>query len=322
MSSGAHFGRNLVVAYRDLLRDPAFGGAVRRAVVLGHPTLSREVPALLQRADVQTIVVRGPGADPYDPARASRPDAATTFVSDVRVTGRTRPEHRAWVGRWVVASRALLGDGDAGPDLDAKRSADRAERNQFLRDEVSLRRRPVDRRMLADAVWGATWPHDRLVLGASQLIREADASVPGKNVRVHANRGLAGIDGTVSTALGIAAALERSSGAIGTTRVLLGDLTLLHDLGALVTGSDEPRHRLQVVVGNDHGGAIFRGLEVAATTPDADMRRMMTTPQDVDVERVVTGLGWEYRRAATWGDLEQVLTDPAERVVVEVPLTD
>lgn len=322
VSSGARFGRNLVVAYRDLLRDPDFGGAVRRAVVLGHPTLSREIPALLQRQGVETIVVRGPAADPFDPARASRADAATTFVSDVRVTGRTRPEHRAWVGRWVGASRHLLGDGDAGPDLGAKRSPDRAERNKFLRDEVALRRRPVDRAMLADAVWGVTWPHDRLVFGASQIIRVADGRVLGKKIRVHANRGLAGIDGTVSTALGIAAALEQSSASVGTTRVLLGDLTLLHDLGAFVTGTEERTHRVQVVVGNDHGGAIFRGLEVARTTPPEDMRRMMSTPQHVDVERVVTGLGWEYRRAETWGDLERVLTDPAERVVIEVPLAD
>ncbi len=322
VSSGARFGRNLVVAYRDLLRDPDFGGAVRRAVVLGHPTLSREVPALLQRQGVETIVVRGPAADPFDPARASRADAATTFVSDVRVTGRTRPEHRAWVGRWVGASRQLLGDGDAGPDLGAKRSPDRAERNKFLRDEVALRRRPVDRAMLADAVWGVTWPHDRLVFGASQIIRVADGRVLGKKIRVHANRGLAGIDGTVSTALGIAAALEQSSASVGTTRVLLGDLTLLHDLGAFVTGTEERTHRVQVVVGNDHGGAIFRGLEVARTTPPEDMRRMMSTPQHVDVEQIVTGLGWEYRRAETWGDLERVLTDPAERVVIEVPLAD
>ncbi|WP_255252588.1 2-succinyl-5-enolpyruvyl-6-hydroxy-3-cyclohexene-1-carboxylic-acid synthase [Curtobacterium sp. 'Ferrero'] len=319
VSSGAHFGRNLVVAYRDLLRDPRFGGAVRRAVALGHPTLSREVPALLQRADVETIVVRAPGADAYDPARASRPDAATTVVGDVRVTGRTTPAHRAWVGRWVAASRTLLGDGDAAPDLGAKRSSDRAERNRFLRDEVALRRRPVDRGMLVDAVWGATWPHDRLVLGASQLIRVADSRVAGKKLRVHANRGLAGIDGTVSTALGIAAAI---AGSPGTTRVLVGDLTFLHDLGAFVTGTRERTHRVQVVVGNDGGGAIFRGLEVAATTRPEDMERMMSTPQQVDVERVVTGLGWEYRRAATWGDLESVLTDPAERLVVEVPLVD
>ncbi|HTL41662.1 MAG TPA: 2-succinyl-5-enolpyruvyl-6-hydroxy-3-cyclohexene-1-carboxylic-acid synthase, partial [Pseudolysinimonas sp.] len=58
VASGARFGPNLVPAYRELLRDPAFGGEVRRAVVFGHPTLSREVPALIERAEVETIVVR------------------------------------------------------------------------------------------------------------------------------------------------------------------------------------------------------------------------------------------------------------------------
>ena len=319
VSSGARFGRNLVPAYRRLLRDPAFGDAIRRVVVVGHPTLSREVPQLLHRDDVEVVVVRGATAEAYDPARSRHPDHGARVVSGVAVSGRTSPAHRAWVGRWVVASRELLGDGDAAPDLDAKRSADRAERNRFLRDEVAIQRRPVDREQLVDAVWGATWPHDRLVLGASQLIRVADGRVPGKKLAVHANRGLAGIDGTISTALGIAAAHELSTGG-GTTRVLVGDLTFLHDLGGLVTGVHERTSRVQVVVGNDGGGAIFTDLEVAGTTDPDDMRRMMLTPQRVDVEAVVTGLGWEYRRAATWGDLERVLTDPAERVVIEVPL--
>ncbi|WP_258368508.1 2-succinyl-5-enolpyruvyl-6-hydroxy-3-cyclohexene-1-carboxylic-acid synthase [Curtobacterium sp. MCBD17_013] len=322
VSSGAHFGRNLVVAYRQLLRDPAFGGRVRRVVVLGHPTLSREVPALLQRADVEVVVVRGAAAEAYDPGSAARPPHPAVVVPGIRVDGRPGPEHRAWVGTWVGASRALLGDGDTAPDLDAKRSADRAERAQFFRDELAVRRRPVDRAMLVDAVWGATWPHDRLVFGASLLIRVADGRVPGKKVRVHANRGLAGIDGTISTALGIAAGVEASGATGGTTRVLVGDLTFLHDLGGLVTGVEERRQRLQIVVGNDGGGAIFGGLEVAATTDPADMRRMMATPQVVEIEPVVRGLGWEYRRAATWAELEQVLTDPADRLVIEVPLQD
>jgi len=321
VSSGAHFGRNLVVAYRRLLEDGEFGGRVRRAVVLGHPTLSREVPALLQRADVEVVVVRGASAEAYDPGRAAGAGRGGRVVSGITVTGRPGAAHRAWVGPWVAASRALLGGGDAAPDLTAKRSPDRADRTEFLRQEVRVQRRPVDRALLVDAVWGATWPHDRLVFGASMLIRVADGRVTGKKIRVHANRGLAGIDGTMSTALGIAAALE-PSGLGGTTRVVVGDLTFLHDLGGLVHGAAEVPHRLQVVVGNDGGGAIFSGLEVAATAEPEDMRRMMRTPQHVDIERVVTGLGWDYRRAATWGDLERVLTDPAERVVIEVPLAD
>ncbi|RII98547.1 2-succinyl-5-enolpyruvyl-6-hydroxy-3-cyclohexene-1-carboxylate synthase, partial [Clavibacter michiganensis subsp. insidiosus] len=130
-----------------------------------------------------------------------------------------------------------------------------------------------------------TWPHDRLVLGASRLIREADRALPGKRVRVHANRGLAGIDGTVSTGLGIALASQAGSGsaAAGITRVLVGDLTLLHDVGSLLIGTGERVPRIQVIVGNDGGGTIFDGLEVADTAAPAAIDRVMFTPQRVDL---------------------------------------
>ena len=101
-------------------------------------------------------------------------------------------------------------------------------------------RRPPSRRELVEAVWAASWPHDRLVLGASRLIREADDVVPGKKLRVHANRGLAGIDGTVATAIGIALASQAGE-ARGTTRLLLGDLALLHDTNGLLVGPTEER---------------------------------------------------------------------------------
>ncbi|MGN6204529.1 2-succinyl-5-enolpyruvyl-6-hydroxy-3-cyclohexene-1-carboxylic-acid synthase, partial [Humibacter sp.] len=71
-SSRAHFGPNLVVAYRRLLREPEFGGRVQRAIVFGHPTLSREVPALLKRDDVEVVVVAPVGEEVYDPARSAR----------------------------------------------------------------------------------------------------------------------------------------------------------------------------------------------------------------------------------------------------------
>src|SRR6185437_14133487 len=103
-SSGSRFGPNLVVAYRQLLREPEFGGAVQRAVVFGHPTLSREVPALLHRDDIETVVVAPVGEEVYDPARS-----ATVVASvDAHDHDPTNAEARAWVGRWVFASRALL----------------------------------------------------------------------------------------------------------------------------------------------------------------------------------------------------------------------
>ncbi|HWR86626.1 MAG TPA: 2-succinyl-5-enolpyruvyl-6-hydroxy-3-cyclohexene-1-carboxylic-acid synthase, partial [Rhodoglobus sp.] len=262
VSSGAHFGPNLVVAYRELLRDPGFGGAVRRAIVFGHPTLSREVPALLQRDDVEVIVVRGPGAEDFNPGRRVR-----TFADVVRVDGDPDPD-RSWAGRWVAASRSLLQPEEQAPDITL-------DLGDHVLSELAAVRAPVTRRALAEAVWKATWPHDRLVLAASRLIREVDRTATGKKVRVHANRGLAGIDGTVATGLGIALASQDGE-ARGTTRVLLGDLALLHDAGSLLFGAGETGPRIQVIVGDDGGGTIFDGLEVASQAGPGFDRVMLT----------------------------------------------
>lgn len=307
VASGARFGPNLVPAYRDLLAEPGFGDLVERVVVFGHPTLSREIPALLQRTDIDGIVVRGPERDAYDPGRWAR------IVDGLTVAGEPHPESRAWVGSWVAASRTLLAvdDAPAASLSDAPR-----ERAAFARAQLERLREPVTRRMLAEAVWASTWPHDRLVLGASRLIRDLDRVVPGKKIPVHANRGLAGIDGTIATATGIALA----STGDGVTRVLLGDLALLHDAGSLAPAPGEPTPRMQVIVGNDGGGTIFDALEVAGTADPALFDRVLYTPQAVDFSALAVAYGWEYRRAATRAELDDALTASGERVLVEVPL--
>jgi 2-succinyl-5-enolpyruvyl-6-hydroxy-3-cyclohexene-1-carboxylate synthase len=326
VSSGARFGPNLVVAYRELLAEREWGGLIERAIVFGHPTLSREVPALVQREDVETIVVAPTGSEWYNPghrvqtfARAALPDAASVAEAG-------SSDARAWVGRWVAASRQLrdaLDEDEQSPDVEAARSKDYRVRGGFAKAELAALRAPVTRQLLVDAVWRASWPHDRLVIGASRLIREADRRVPGKKISVHANRGLAGIDGTVATALGIA--LAGQSGpqprSTGTTRLLLGDLTLLHDVGSLLIPPGESRPRLQVIVGNDGGGTIFDGLEVAATAPAAASDRVLYTPQQVDLAALSTAYGWEYARAATRSELERALTAPPVGLsILEVPL--
>jgi 2-succinyl-5-enolpyruvyl-6-hydroxy-3-cyclohexene-1-carboxylate synthase len=314
VSSGAHFGPNLVVAYRELLNDTDFGGRVQRVIVFGHPTLSREVPALIQRDGVDTIVVRGSGAERYNPGHA-----VGTFADAVEVVGDPDPD-RSWLGRWVHTSRSIVESGDDTVRVDAPDAVDGSVTGEFQRQTLAALRAPVTRRSLAMSVWQATWPHDRLVLGASRLIREADCVVPGKKIAVHANRGLAGIDGTIATAVGIALAGEEEGKATGVTRVLLGDLALLHDVGALHFGAGEPRPRMQVIVGNDGGGTIFDGLEVAATAPADSFDRVLYTPHSANFEAIASAYGWQYVRAGSRSDLDQALTASEGQTLIEVPL--
>ena len=334
VSSGARFGPHLVSSYRALLDDADFGGRVRRVVVFGHPTLSRQIPSLLTRDGVEVVVVRAAGAEAYDPSRSARVVEAVEVTRASSGSGPTDDAvHRAWVGRWVHTGRGLLEaeaeaarqDPDETDATTVEGSSDRseaAEQAEFLRREVQLLRRPVTRRALAEALWRVSWPHDRLVLGASRLIRELDQVVPGKKIPVHANRGLAGIDGTIATATGIALASQRDDPAAGTTRVLVGDLTLLHDVGSMLLGLGETRPRLQVVVGNDGGGTIFDGLEVAATASPEAMTRVQFTPHEVDLAALALAYGWRHVEAATRAELDQALVARYDGpVVIEVPLS-
>lgn len=310
--SGARYGRHLVHGYRTLLRAEALGGRIERALVFGHPTLSREVTALLSRPDVEVIAVRGGG-------EALNLNGTTRAVGAVHI-GRGDPD-RVWLGQWLDASAAEVVDlSETAPDQEGLFSQDRLARGTAVRAELDAVRRPIDRALLADALWRATWPHDRLVFGSSRLVRVADAVLGGKKVPVHSNRGLAGIDGTISTAIGIALA-SQADGAVGVTRVLLGDLALLHDVGALLLPADEPAPRIQVIVGNDGGGTIFDQLEVAASAPAADLDRAFYTPQSVDMAALAAAYGWQHHRATTRAALDQLLLAPVTGPqLIEVPL--
>jgi 2-succinyl-5-enolpyruvyl-6-hydroxy-3-cyclohexene-1-carboxylate synthase len=313
VSSGARFGPNLVVAYRELLDDPEFGGRIERVIVFGHPTLTREVPALIARAGVETIVVRSRGADAYNPGHA-----VGTFTGAIEVSGEP-DQDRSWVGSWVHASRAIVEAGDDSLRVDAPDAVDGSVTPEFQRQTLAALRAPVTRRSLARSVWQASWPHDRLVLAASRLIRELDQVAPGKKITVHANRGLAGIDGTIATAVGIALARQDDQGA-GITRVLVGDLALLHDVGALHFGAGEPRPRMQVIVGNDGGGTIFDGLEVAETAPADSFDRVLYTQHTADLSAIAAAYGWRYLRVTNRSELDQALTASEGQVLIEVPL--
>ncbi|GAA1997468.1 2-succinyl-5-enolpyruvyl-6-hydroxy-3-cyclohexene-1-carboxylic-acid synthase [Microbacterium pumilum] len=310
--SGARFGRNLVHGYRTLLSDPALGGEIERVIVLGHPTLSRESAALLSDPELEVIAVRGPG----EPLNLND----TTIAVDAVAVATGDPD-REWLGAWIRASRAASVDlAPPAPDAAGLASAVPDERLGAIAAELSAIRAPLDRAALVDAVWRATWPHDRLVFGSSRLVRVADAVLGGKKVPVHANRGLAGIDGTIATALGIAVA-SQAGGAVGVTRLVLGDLALLHDVGALLLPPSEREPRIQLIVGNDGGGTIFDDLEVAEVAAREDMDRVLYTPHSVRIEQLALAYGWEYQRVTTRAALDQALTSPVGgRQIIEVPL--
>jgi 2-succinyl-5-enolpyruvyl-6-hydroxy-3-cyclohexene-1-carboxylate synthase len=289
-TSGARTGSHALRTYR-LLLGTALGDRIERVVVTGHPTLSRPVTRLISRDDIEIVAVPGPAGVVTDPGRCAHVLPAMPVVDGA--------DSDEWVQEWRTADRGLARRLDAlvRTDPDAGPLAVAAE------------------------VAAAVTPEALLVVGSSQPIRDldlmADPYPAGQRRLVVANRGLAGIDGTVSTAIG--AALGRRS-----PRALayLGDLTFLHDANGLVLGPDEPVPDLTIVVANDDGGAIFGTLEQGAELFADSYERVFGTPHGVDLAALCSATGTAYCRAASAGELRGLLAEPESGIrVIEVPVS-
>jgi 2-succinyl-5-enolpyruvyl-6-hydroxy-3-cyclohexene-1-carboxylate synthase len=276
-SSGARTGTNAIRTYRLLLNGP-LGGEIERVVVFGRPTLSRPVTRLLENPDVEVLVVPGRGVWPV------RPPGSTVLDG----VPEAEPDGTDWLERWKYADRELA------------RAVD-----QLLAAEERLTPYTV-----AGAVAAALPPEGLLVVGASSPIRDLDImhrpTTVGERRKIVANRGLAGIDGTISTAIG--AALGRP----GSSRVLalMGDVTFLHDQSSLVLGPEEPRPDLTIVVVNDDGGAIFSMLEQGAPDYAASYERLFGTPHGVDLAALCAATRTPHIRVASRPELDQALANP------------
>jgi 2-succinyl-5-enolpyruvyl-6-hydroxy-3-cyclohexene-1-carboxylate synthase len=168
---------------------------------------------------------------------------------------------------------------------------------------------------LAGAVARALPPGGQLVVGPSNPIRDLDLMVPryevGARRKVLANRGLAGIDGIVSTAIG-AALGRRHEGPRGPARnlALMGDVTFLHDANGLILGPHEPRPDLTIVVVNDDGGSIFATLEQGAEQYADAFERLFATPHHVDIAALCAATRTPHLKVSSKPELEQALANP------------
>jgi 2-succinyl-5-enolpyruvyl-6-hydroxy-3-cyclohexene-1-carboxylate synthase len=156
-----------------------------------------------------------------------------------------------------------------------------------------------------------------LFLGSSSVARDLHLGVarPRPDVAPVTSRGLAGIDGCVSTAVGLALARSQP------TYALLGDLTFLHDANGLLIGPDEPIPDLTVVVADDDGGSIFDTLEYGAPEFAGPRRRIFTTPTGTDIETLCAAHGIPATTARTEAELADLVRSPATGIrVIRVPI--
>lgn len=285
-----------VTPFEQSLVASSLGREVDTVVVTGRPTLSRPIHALLARPDVRVILV-----DPHAPW-VDVSGNASVVVADLEPA---RELIRAAQAEW--ASRVREAACVAGERIESLLAAGSG-------------RTMLD---LARAVAAST--SGPLILGASNPVRAFDLAVPTVEGRaIHSNRGQAGIDGTIATAVGICL----GTGSVGEATVpanervtaVMGDLTACHDASSLAQAA-AARARLDIIVADDRGGGIFATLEHGrATTPEA-YDRWFGVAQEVDYEALAAAYRLAFARVDNPAQLARVLETPqAGPRLVHVPV--
>ena len=300
-----------VVATADhLLADEALGDKMRpdAAVLVGRTVTTKPIRLWLERTRPRHVVL----IDPEDrwqqavfrltghvPASVEALGSITAAPAPPAPPGRDAAG--GWLDAWAKLDAAARGAVDAASDDGPLLSARAA-------------------RVLVGAL-----PYDAVLVATNSLpVRDLDAFVfDTGSIVCCANRGAAGIDGSASTALGIAAAEPSRTVALYT-----GDLALLHDLSGLAAAARLGLHLIAVCVDND-GGEIFSLLPVADRVPADDFERLFRTPHGLDLCGLDGFGGIRARRMADAADLGEAVraavaarTPGVDLLVVEVPRDD
>ena len=278
--SGARHGPNAVSTYATLLAHPPFAASMRPdvAVRVGRSVLAKPLLAWLS-ADVEQVLVDPDGAW-LDPTRVLseivRADVGA-WCRAVAAAADPRARDDAWLARWQQAEATARRVLDDALDADAAPSEPRTARD-----------------VAAAVPAGGT-----LVAASSMPVRDLDTYAAPRRLRVVGNRGTSGIDGFVSTALGVALASPPRS-----TVALAGDLSLLHDSNGFLLAE---RPDLVVVVVNNDGGGIFSFL------PQADFpetfETVFGTPHGIDTARLAALHDLGFRRVERAADLPAALAE-------------
>lgn len=278
-TGNARTGEHAITAYPLLLADPSFAAETRPDVVIvvGKPGLSRSLLGWLGTATRQVLV--DPSAGWADPLRRADAVVASLPIAP----GRPATD---WLGRWQDADRV------------ARKAVD-----DVLDGTEALSEPRLARDLLAALPAGVL-----LVAGSSRPIRDVEAYAGCHGATVIGNRGVSGIDGLVSTAVGAALAHD------GPAYALLGDLSFLHDHNGLILGPGETRPDLTIVVVDNDGGGIFSMLPPAAFGDGFE--RVFGTPHGLDLTAVAAAAGWPATVVERAAELAAALADPGPRVVL------
>lgn len=250
--------------------------APQAAIVIGRTTLSRSVNALVALAPLTYVI------DPRIATVDSERFGNKRFIDIPKFESPMASEE--WIEQWTKYSKRCAKYINEVDDW----------------SEASI----------AKAIGEGIPDGAALFISSSRPIRDLEGfALPRSGVITYANRGLAGIDGNISTALGIAAGHAQSF-------AVLGDLAFLHDITGLI--HKEVINCRFIIINND-GGGIFSTLPQRGV---AGFETLFGTPHGLDLAAISASMGIESRTITSIAELKKALTAPIigiSIVVAKVP---
>ncbi|MEY3615433.1 MAG: 2-succinyl-5-enolpyruvyl-6-hydroxy-3-cyclohexene-carboxylic-acid synthase [Actinomycetota bacterium] len=288
---GARSGDALAIRHADSwLRDTAIAARFAPEVVLRFGTLpaSKVIGAWLRDVAADVVAI---SETPYliDPdQRVSMHVVADSDVLCGDLQSVLQPADSDWSDLWRQAEATA-----------------RTEMAAQLDDEALLSEPGVARNMVAGLPAGS-----RLVVSSSMPIRDVEWYGGDMNhLVVQANRGVNGIDGVVSTAVGVAAASGKPTG------LLIGDIAFLHDQNGLIEVAQRSVDLRMVVVDN-RGGGIFSFLPQRSTLDAAMFERVFGTPHRVDLGHLAQAHGLKHQHVQTAAQLRSCIATAGPHITL------
>ena len=291
VDAGNAWGATVVGNADILLRDTTTAKSLTPLVVLrfGEPPVSKVVNTWLRESNCTYLAVSDT-MQLIDPDRIVNEHvvaSASQVCESLNVLTKPNPE-TAWIASWsnlqTICSSVL-----------ATMWSDSSELTEPL---------------VARTVVEVLPPNTNLVLSSSMPVRDVEwFSAPRTGVRVLSNRGVNGIDGVVSTAVGVAT----ESGKV--TALLIGDIALLHDTNGLLNLMQR-KLDLKIVVVDNKGGGIFSFLPQSSTLDPQRFEQLFGTPHDVNISQLVQAHGLVCTTVKTVAELKDVMLQQGSRVIV------
>jgi 2-succinyl-5-enolpyruvyl-6-hydroxy-3-cyclohexene-1-carboxylate synthase len=280
----------VVLGFDAILRSEIFAASHVPEVVLriGAPPASKVLGQWVKNSDCLVVQLRSS-------EMVTDPDHIVEFtvVGDIATTTRvlavsTTACDKAWVQEWAEAEAAA---------------------QKAIADWTSEH---FSEPSIARTVTGAMQVGSHLVVSSSMPIRDVEwFGTTTAGVSVHSNRGTNGIDGVISTAVGVALSTKAR------VTVLIGDVACLHDSNGL-WALNRRDVDLTIVVTNNDGGSIFSFLPQAQVVSNSDFELLYGTPHGASFEHLAATHGINYARVTSVKDLEAALQQGGTRLI-EVP---